>query len=104
MALRGAVWERQRLVYITISLTDSAARALREVPANAPASLEVQSVANALGLTLEPMHPATSEPGLVRDFMVTGFSPGEEEDIRDALLSCHEVLGAYSKPPAEEPS
>ncbi|HSG97414.1 MAG TPA: hypothetical protein VLA11_05435 [Woeseiaceae bacterium] len=56
-----------------------------------------------LGVTLEPMHPATSEPELIKDFIVTGFSPGEENNIRKALLSCSGVLGAYSKPPAEEP-
>lgn len=90
-------------MYLTISLTESAARALRHLSAETPASSEILSVTHTLGVTLEPMHPATSEPELIKDFIVTGFSPGEENNIRKALLSCSGVLGAYSKPPAEEP-
>lgn len=91
-------------MYLTISLTESAARALRHLSASTPASSEILAVAQALGVTLEPMHPATSEPELIGDFIVTGFSPGEAESVRETLLGCSEVLGAYSKPPAEEPS
>lgn len=90
-------------MYLTISLTDSAARALHHLSASTPASSEILSVAHALGVTLEPMHPATSDPGLIKDFIVTGFSPGEEDNVRDKLLGCSDVLAAYSKPPAEEP-
>ena len=44
-------------MYLTISLTESAARALRHLSAETPASSEILSVAHALGVTLEPMHP-----------------------------------------------
>jgi hypothetical protein len=49
------------------------------------------------------MHPATTKPELLTDFIVTGFTPDEESEVKEALLSCRDVLGAYSKPPAEEP-
>ena len=91
-------------MYFTISLTESAARALHHLSMSTPASAEILSVAHALGVTLEPMHPATSEPELIRDFIVTGFSSAEEDHVREKLLSCGDVLAAYSKPPAEEPS
>ena len=90
-------------MYITISLTESAARALHHLSASTPASSEILSTAHALGVALDPMHPATTEPELIRDFVVTGYSPDEEDSVKEALLRCREVLGAYSKPPAEEP-
>lgn len=91
-------------MYLTISLTESAARALHHRSASTPVSSDILSTAHALGVTLKPMHPAALEPELIKIFIVTGFSPGEEDNVRGALLDCREVLGAYSKPPAEEPS
>lgn len=90
-------------MYVTVSVTESAARALHHLSADTAASSEIVSTAQALGVTLQPMHPATTKPELLTDFIVTGFAPDEESEVREALLSCRDVLGAYSKPAAEEP-
>lgn len=91
-------------MYVTVSVTERAARALHHLSANTAASSEIVSTAQALGVTLQPMHPATNKPELLTDFIVTGFAPDKEGEVREALLSCRDVLGAYSKPAAEEPN
>ena len=95
--------ETQKPVYITIATTESAARALQRKTADTVDSEEIVSAAKDLGVVLEPMHPATDDSELVRDFIVTGFATDKESSIRNAFLHCRGVLGAYSKPKGEEP-
>lgn len=90
-------------MYVTISLTERAAGALHHLSADTAASEEIVSTAQILGVKLQPMHPATTEPELTKDFIVTGFAPEQETEIKEAFLNCRDVLGAYSKPPGEEP-
>lgn len=90
-------------MYITISVTEGAARALHHLTADTAASEEIVSTAQTLGVTLRPMHPNTTDPKLMRDFVVRGFAPDQDIKTKQTFLQCRDVLGAYSKPPAEEP-
>ena len=62
----------------------------------------VQACANGLGVTLEPMHPSTTDPEL-SSYFIAHVAPTAVDDVVDRLRGCDGVEGAYSKPRGEPP-
>jgi hypothetical protein len=67
----------------------------------APAA-PVQRIAAEVGAVLQPLHPATSDPGLAR-YAVVRVPAGQADDLADRLNSSPSVDAAYVKPAGEAP-
>jgi hypothetical protein len=83
-------------MFITVHLTPAAFRA--GVP-DAPLS---QTLAD-LGVTLEPLHPGTTDPDLAGQFFAD-VPEASADDICARLLAHPAVVAAYTKPPDGPPS
>ncbi|MDQ6798781.1 MAG: hypothetical protein M3011_12335 [Actinomycetota bacterium] len=62
----------------------------------------VQSRAADIGASLEPLHPATSDPELATYFLVH-VDPAYRQRVVEQLLDVDGVEGAYVKPRGEPP-
>jgi hypothetical protein len=83
-------------IELIVKLAANAARA------NSPARRSIDACASALGVSLAPLHPSTSDRELA-----TYFVARVDRDALDAvvarLLGCEGIEGAYAKPPGEPP-
>jgi hypothetical protein len=62
----------------------------------------VQECATRLGISLELLHPGTSDPNLAT-FAVAHVRPDDAQTVVRQLMQCDGVEGAYAKPPGEPP-
>jgi hypothetical protein len=88
---------------ITLEISTEAAQALHHLSPENSASLELQTVAQQLGVTLQPMHPGIDDSELIKSFYVEVSTENEAESIIGAFLSCPAIEGAYVKPEGEPP-
>ncbi len=62
----------------------------------------LKSEAAQRGVSLQPLHPGTSDPDLATYYIARGDSAGLQ-DVIDQLLGLEGVEGAYKKPRGEPP-
>ncbi|MFQ5633093.1 MAG: hypothetical protein ACE5I1_30360, partial [bacterium] len=62
-------------------------------------SRELLKVIDGLGVTLEPMHPGTDNPQLVRYFYIEIPEPLTAEQVIAQLRQSKAIEAAYQKPP-----
>jgi hypothetical protein len=81
---------------ITVQLTEEAADAMRRGGAGAR---PVREAADALGLTLTPLHPDVNDAALGRYFIAKAKGSPDVERILARLRQTPGVTAAYLKPP-----
>jgi hypothetical protein len=67
------------------------------------ASRGVHSCAAALGISLKPLHPNSSDPELTSYYSAQIADPTVIANITEQLRNCDGVEGAYAKPTGEVP-
>jgi hypothetical protein len=94
--------EEADVVQIVIQVPPDTALALHRGGSEASV-LPVAQVTASLGLTLEPIHPATDDPSLIRWFIVEVSDPNDVGQVIESLEQAGAVDAAYVKPPDELP-
>ena len=88
---------------VVTMLSGEAARALREKTPNVEAEHIRELVAKS-GSILEPLHPDSDDPNLMRYFFVRARDGEQAEQLARSLRSSKAIEAAYVKPPGEAPS
>lgn len=90
-------------MYVTIRVRTDVALALHQRQQHTAASEELLQIANELDVVLEPLHPDTEDPYLVRYFTVKVSDSATAERVIARLHHCKAIEAAYLKPPDEMP-
>ncbi len=88
---------------VVIMLTGEAARTLRERTLNAETE-QIRELVARSGGSLEPLHPDSDDPKLMRYFFVRTKDGEQAEHLARSLRSSRAIEAAYVKPPGEAPS
>lgn len=88
---------------VIVKILPDTARALSQRGSLTPKSEEPLRMAEALGVTIAPMHPGTSEPDLITYFIVEVPDSETAQRVINRLRQSTEIEAAYLKPPDEPP-
>jgi hypothetical protein len=88
---------------VTLQVKINAARKLHKRQYNTRGTKDIADTATHLGVSLEPMHPGTDDPNLVRYFTVQVPDAGTAEQVIKHLQKCKAVEAVYLKPPEAMP-
>lgn len=72
------------------------------LPANSPGHRALQSCAAGIGVSIQPLHPSTSDPEL-STYFVAHVDRAALSSLIDQLRRCEGVVGAYAKERGEAP-
>jgi len=88
---------------ITVLLNAGVARHLHQRGPTTAESEELNHITKQLGLVLEPIHPGTLDPDLVRYFTVEAPDQATAQRVIAQLRQSKAVEAAYLKPPDAMP-
>jgi hypothetical protein len=88
---------------IVVVLTTNLARKLQEDSAHSEVSNEHFQCLDRIGLQLEPIHPRSNDPNLMKYFAVDLPPDAAITELLEALRNCRAVEAAYFKPSDELP-
>lgn len=88
---------------VIVQVHPEAARELGGRRFETPQAKEFAETLNALGASLEPMHPGVADATLAQYFKVQVPEETEAKEAVDRLRSCDAVKAAYVKPSDEMP-
>ena len=88
---------------VTFKVPADVGRALHQRDPPTTESKEPLRIVEALGVTLEPMHPGTKDPNLMSYFIVEVPDPKTAQRVIDRLQRSTAIEAAYLKPPDELP-
>jgi hypothetical protein len=88
---------------ITVQLQTDVARRLQQRGPPTAESEELNRITKQLGVVLEPIHPGTADPDLMRYFTVEVSDQAAAERVIASLQQSKAVEAAYVKPPDAMP-
>lgn len=88
---------------ITVLLEADAARRLHQRGPPTADSEELNRVTKQLGMVLEPIHPGTEDPDLIRYFTIEAPNQATAQRVITRLQQSKAIEAAYLKPPDAMP-